>query len=481
MKHSSFLLFFLFLFLDGSTQIEKDQRLNAIVSEAASLLKIYNGDKINYDCPPKLTKASEDSLFFFLEKLIVDEDSVKLIFLDRMMQDDCMPYYTCGILDDHYREIYLKQLNSAKLSSLYQLLPIVLSGSNPGLQVDGDRAGIWQLSYLTARRFGLRIDALIDERFDVERSTEAAIYYLKFLEEHYSNRPLLVLSAFYSSVPYVSKQLKSLEKKNDENFYASLNSELKNYLLYLATWYEWKDNFKASKKSDIIRKAQKNWKSVSVKDSVNIELLAEFLGMDEGVMALMNPVWVGAFINSDTKSHPYYLPKEKATFVEAHYEGLLNFQKEKLSKEEKKLAELKERMKNDIPDPKKYKAISYKVRSGDVLGLIAQRNGVKVSSIKKWNKLSSDRINIGQVLVLYVPKNKKVNEPQEKVENKIDVANKEPKPGKGTYTTYVVKNGESLWLIARKFPGVSSENIMEWNGVSDKIKPGQKLKIYGGE
>ncbi len=195
----------------------------------------------------------------------------------------------------------------------------------------------------------------------------------------------------------------------------------------------------------------------------------------------MNPTWVGNYITSETESHPFYLPKGKASFVESHYDGYIKFQQEKIDKETKELAELKKRMKNDIPDPKKYKAVTYKVRSGDVLGLIAQRNGVKVSSIKKWNKLSSDRINIGQELVLYVPKNKKVDLPEEKAENKIEVVNKEPKPGKGTYTTYIVKDGESLWLIARKFPGVSSENIMEWNGVSDKIKPGQKLKIYGGE
>jgi membrane-bound lytic murein transglycosylase D len=41
-----------------------------------------------------------------------------------------------------------------------------------------------------------------------------------------------------------------------------------------------------------------------------------------------------------------------------------------------------------------------------------------------------------------------------------------------------VKPGESLWLIAKKFPGVSADNIMEWNEIDTDIRPGQVLKIF---
>jgi len=44
---------------------------------------------------------------------------------------------------------------------------------------------------------------------------------------------------------------------------------------------------------------------------------------------------------------------------------------------------------------------------------------------------------------------------------------------------YTVKNGESPYIIAKKFPGVSADDILRWNNIKDprKIKPGQKLKI----
>jgi 3D (Asp-Asp-Asp) domain-containing protein len=43
-------------------------------------------------------------------------------------------------------------------------------------------------------------------------------------------------------------------------------------------------------------------------------------------------------------------------------------------------------------------ASTYKVKSGDTLSAIAKKKKVKVSQIKSWNKLKSDRILVNQVL-----------------------------------------------------------------------------------
>ena len=49
--------------------------------------------------------------------------------------------------------------------------------------------------------------------------------------------------------------------------------------------------------------------------------------------------------------------------------------------------------------------------------------------------------------------------------------------GSGAYTTYTVKNGDTLYDIAKLYPGVSAQNIMDFNGIGSKIKPGMTLKI----
>jgi len=479
-----YLLFLLLMFsLNSFGQEGSSERLNAMISEANDLLSIYevDEDKNSFDCPPKLSRSKTDSLELLLDSLFSDFENEKEIFLQSMMSDNCTPYYQFRTLDEHYRPIYSKLIQEFSSSLWYEKLPIAISASNPNLQIANDRAGLWQLSYINARRFGLTINSYIDERYDVTRSTYAAIQYFMFLEELYPNRPLLVMSAFYTSVPYVNKVLSKATTNSDKAFLDKVNDDLKAFLLHVLSWNEWMNNFKPVKRPDIIAKAQKKWKNVMLRDTVEIQILADFLGLNSVLLKKMNPIWTGEEITPNTLEYPFFLPEDKANFIHDHYDGFVKFQQDLIDKKQKELLAEKKRLENDIPDPDKYMAITYKVRSGDVLGIIAQRNSVKVSSIKKWNKLHSDRINIGQELVLYVPKtNGKVIEVEEKEDNKIEITSKEPKPGKGAYTTYTVKNGESLWIIARKFPGVSSENIMEWNGISDKIKPGQELKIYDG-
>ncbi len=46
-----------------------------------------------------------------------------------------------------------------------------------------------------------------------------------------------------------------------------------------------------------------------------------------------------------------------------------------------------------------------------------------------------------------------------------------------SYTDYTVKAGDSLYSIAKKFPGMTAEKIMKFNGIGENIKPGMKIRI----
>jgi len=46
--------------------------------------------------------------------------------------------------------------------------------------------------------------------------------------------------------------------------------------------------------------------------------------------------------------------------------------------------------------------ITYRVRSGDVLGTIARKHGVSVNSIKSWNNIRGTTIYPGQKLIIHV-------------------------------------------------------------------------------
>ncbi len=96
--------------------------------------------------------------------------------------------------------------------------------------------------------------------------------------------------------------------------------------------------------------------------------------------------------------------------------------------------------------------IEYTVQAGDSLWLIAQRYNTTVNAIKNLNGLTSNLINIGQVLKIPVSQS---NSPIE----------------------YTVRAGDSLWLIAQRY-NTTVNAIKNLNGLtSDFINIGQVLKI----
>ena len=105
---------------------------------------------------------------------------------------------------------------------------------------------------------------------------------------------------------------------------------------------------------------------------------------------------------------------------------------------------------------------TYTVKSGDTLSGIATRHGVTVNQLKQWNGLTSNNIKVGQKLKL----------------NSSSASAASSATSSGDYTTYTVKSGDSLYSIAKNYSGVSAQDIMNFNGMSNSnIKPGMKIKI----
>ena len=132
-----------------------------------------------------------------------------------------------------------------------------------------------------------------------------------------------------------------------------------------------------------------------------------------------------------------------------------------------------------MPDPTTHSASTYVVRSGDYLGRISSRTGASVSDIRKWNKLKGNTIYPGQKLTVWMPKGKEV-QPEKvavapKKEEKKELATASTTDG--SFLTYEVKPGDTLWSIAQKFPGVSADNLKSYNKMDALIKAGEKLKI----
>jgi len=110
----------------------------------------------------------------------------------------------------------------------------------------------------------------------------------------------------------------------------------------------------------------------------------------------------------------------------------------------------------------------YKIKSGDSIGSIAEKYGVKVSEIQKWNNISGNKILAGNTLKIYSDAN--VN----------DIPNETTKTTKNTKTNqqnYTVKKGDSLYSIASKNNTTVAKLKSLNNLTTNNIKTGQKLKL----
>ena len=115
------------------------------------------------------------------------------------------------------------------------------------------------------------------------------------------------------------------------------------------------------------------------------------------------------------------------------------------------------------------------VDRGENLGIIARKYDVSISDIKDWNKIEDNNIQLGAKLIVgkkYVVSTDTKNT-QTKKEN-IAVNDRDE------VKLYYVKKGDSLFSIAKKYPGVSISDLKKWNGIkSERLKAGMKLKING--
>ena len=107
-------------------------------------------------------------------------------------------------------------------------------------------------------------------------------------------------------------------------------------------------------------------------------------------------------------------------------------------------------------------ASTYTVKSGDTLSGIAAKHGVTVANLKAWNNLTSSNIKVGQKLKV------KASSGSQQTSSSSN----------GTHTVYTVKSGDSFYSIAQKYPGISAQNIMDFNGLSSSsLRPGMQIKI----
>ena len=399
----------------------------------------------------------------------------------------------------YYKPLFEEALKKEGLPPVLSCLTFALSAMQNNARSYTGGVGFWQLDYSYGRKFGLQIDSYVDERRDAAKSSAAAAKTLKMLYEIYGDWKL-TLAAYTCGPANVNKAIR--RNGNRVDFYT----------IYPSLPYFGRDVVDAFAASLLFLNSNKNLYIIDYKpvaDSIEVSKrlhfvqISDILHIDINQLRFLNPAYKFDIIPAINKVYLLLLPAGYLDSFNLYEDSiyaykdsiLFNLHKKVILPPPPKGRHWATPAKAEIPDNSV--AVYYHIKSGDNLGYVASWFDVSVSRIEDWNNIYNPRrLQIGKKLKIYVPENKAAY--YRKIDN-MSFADKQKMVGKtsgngGAKTTakpkkeekptsgffwYTVKNGESPYIIAKKFPGVSADDILRWNNIEDprKIKPGQKLKI----
>ena len=342
-----------------------------------------------------------------------------------------------------------EQLDQAGLPLELALLPIVESTYDPLAYSHSHAVGLWQFIPSTAASLGLRRDRWYDGRRDVIYSTQAAITYLKQLNNRFDQDWLLALAAYNSGQGYVSKSIKRNRKAGkDTDFWSiSLPRETRNYvpqLLALASLVRDPQEY------GLELPAMPNepyFEIVEISSQIDLGNVIALTDIELADFTRLNPAYRRA-LTSPQGTHSLLLPVGTAQPLR----DLLA-----------------------TTDPKTWVPhTEYAVISGDTLSEIAVRFEIPTAWLRERNKLKNDRLRIGQILLI----------PHAGNNTNYQASSKS---GATEPNYYTVRRGDSLWSIAKQF-NTSIKHLRETNKLSshtlqvnDRLVVGSKTADLASE
>ena len=344
-----------------------------------------------------------------------------------------------------YVDMIKEKMQKAGLPEELAWMPMIESWFKVNAYSRARALGLWQFISSTGYRFGLKRDRWIDERMDFEKATDAAIQYLDELHSLFGDWTT-ALAAYNCGEFRVQKVIRSQRWEYMDNFwdlYLMLPRETSRFVpRFIATLLIIQNpeiyGF------DLPQPLQPlEYEKISINRPVRLSTLAQALGIEEEVLAGLNP----ELRHKSTPDSEYELRAPA---------GLT----------EKVMASLNS-ISRYIPPEATFRY--HTVRRGESVSLIAQRYGTSVSTIARANNLNRNfLIRVGQRLKIPVSGSSYTSFTARTLTKE------------GERMIYSVKKGDNLYVIAKAF-NTTVQEIKNQNNLRDNIlRVGQKLVIQSG-
>jgi membrane-bound lytic murein transglycosylase D len=330
------------------------------------------------------------------------------------------------------------------------LLPAIESAYQPHAYSRARALGLWQFIAPTARKYGIEMNWWYDGRQDVFASTRAALDYLEKLYEEFNdwNLALAAYNAGEGRVHYAIDYNRRKGRPTDYQ-HLRLRAETLHYVPKLMALVNIVSNPQAYGIKLASIPNEPYFVPVDIGSQIDLNVVAELADVPVGDLYDINPGFK-RWATAPDGPHRILVPIDKK---EQLIDGL-----------------------NNLPDGSRIKWRRHRVRSGDTLSTIARHYGVTISAITRANHLRGTLIRVGQNLLI----------PVSTRPLSLQVANV-TRPAGVSYTppasqakvVHQVRNGETLWSIARQYR-VYVNQLAKWNFIhpQDILRTGQTLNIW---
>ena len=397
-------------------------------------------------------------------------------------------------------------------------MALIESGFNPYAYSRSKASGPWQFIYLTGKRYGLKVNWWVDERRDPEKSTIAAAKYLKDLYDMFECWYLA--AAGYNAGE--NKIANAMKRYRTEDFweltkYRYLKQETKDYVpqmiaAALIAKEPEKYGFIGIEYQEPLR-----YERVEVPSVTDLRLIAEACEVTVEELKDLNPELLRWCTPADRPTYEIKIPFGKKELFLKNVEALQSLQRSRFNihivKKGDTFARIARFYRVDVepileinrlkktsrlsagtnllipipmvPDAKsmvmakkgpngsdpslKSRQIIYTIKKGDTLWSIANEMGVNIGALSRWNNLHPEKKLIpGDKLKI-------------RMDSLPDPVEEPIKKKEGKEIVYVVKEGDTLWAIAKRYH-ITVSQIKTWNHIDggNRIRPADQLKLRVG-
>ncbi|MBU2832259.1 LysM peptidoglycan-binding domain-containing protein [Acidithiobacillus ferriphilus] len=327
------------------------------------------------------------------------------------------------------------------------LLPAIESGYNPKAYSPAAAAGLWQFIPGTARNFGLQNTRYGDPRLSLTASTNAALDYLSYLYNYFGGNWLLAIASYNAGQGTVSAAIQQNVAAGKPTDFWDLNlpEQTENYVAELLALAQVIKNASAYHVSLPVIPNAAHIAVVTTPKSVALNVAANLMNMPVSELRRLN---AGLSYGVAPADYQLVVPKGKAGALKT---ALLTMPQEVATR--------------SIAAPAAAPRLSHiTLRRGETLWHLAQRAGVSITNLKRWNHIRSARdLRVGQRLVVYGASG---------LRHAIYAQNSQP---------LRVRPGNTLSQLAQR-AGVSVHDLMRWNHIRSArdLQVGEILHIRGG-